>query len=400
MEQVCRTCWHEKLRLLLPTEWVDWKRIDWYRRNREWPLSVPLMPRANGNNFVLEFHSYEKGREAMQAAAIAGAWFTEAFPWDVFEEVSARCRQYEIPSSIWCEFTPLNPEKSAPIQERYETKLADPEHPTVKDWAFFRLSTIRAKESGHITERGFNRIVSSVSEEMRETRLRGAFASYQGAIYQTYNPQIHCRTINQEDIPKAVIFKRAIDWGASEEHAFVCLWAFKDSLGAWYVFQEYFSTDQTKTALDHIDTIHDMWDWPENNPWYRDTYADPSRPDLIRLFSAAGIPITGAYNNVYDGIEAVRKHLKKHEGIDEPMLFIDRDRCPKLARQMSTYRWEQSSGMGVNPKAARPVPLKRDDDAVDALRYLIATDTIQGQGGASAGKAEAPRRPHVRHRRK
>ena len=46
---------------------------------------------------------------------------------------------------------------------------------------------------------------------------------------------------------------------------------------------------------------------------------------------------------------------------------------------MRTYRWLRSSGRGLNPQKIRNEPLKRNDDCVDALRYMIYTDrTLEG----------------------
>jgi phage terminase large subunit-like protein len=395
MPMVCQSCWYQKLREILPAEWVDWPRIQWYREKRGWPYSVPLKPHANGKSWTIEFKSYEMGRESMQAAAIGGAWFTEQFPWEVFQEVLRGCREWMFPGSVWMEFTPIDPEKSMDLREIYE-KWCEGDA-AYKDWSFHRLNTMEAVAAGHAKQEWFDQFVGSISEEMVATRTRGVFASYEGVIYQTFNPKIHC--IDEIDIPPAVMHKRAIDWGASEEHPFAAVWGYKDATGCWWIYDEYLDGSQSKTTNDHIDWIKERHPWPRNNPWYRQTYGDPSRPDLIKTFNVAGIPIAGANNAVYDGIETVRRALKVREGLDEPGIFIYRPNCPNLIRQLTTYRWEKSSGMGVNPKAARPVPLKRNDDLVDALRYLLHSDYNDGLAGASAGRAEAPRRPHVRHRR-
>jgi hypothetical protein len=80
------------------------------------------------------------------------------------------------------------------------------------------------------------------------------------------------------------------------------------------------------------------------------------------------------------GIEAVRCSLKI-DSVGHPGIIIDRDACPNLMREMRTYRWKRSTGKGANPQDAKPEPLKRDDHAVDALRYLVLTDQAQSTGG-------------------
>ena len=132
------------------------------------------------------------------------------------------------------------------------------------------------------------------------------------------------------------------------------------------------------------------------------SYADPSRQDHIRIAGrlneyAAIDPKTGvartvkpillqnASNSVYEGIDHVKSLLTINPSTKKPRLRICRETCPHLWQQMQTYRWLQGSDTGLNPRAPRPEPLKVDDDAVDALRYLVFSDakrlgmTIQQQ---------------------
>jgi len=371
-EQVCSTIWHEKLRELIPEEWVDWARVDWYKVNRGWPFFVPMKPGANGNNWSLWMKSYEQGRQNMQANSIGGAWFTEQFPQEIFEEVLRGCREYGQPGCIWAEFTPIDPAKSIYMEDQYDKTMAG--DPNCEDWSFFRLNTEVARDEGHVDETWYRAFSSAISDEMSETRLHGAFASYEGQIYKTFNPQIHL--VTDTVIPDNVTHKRAIDWGAGEENAFVMLWGFRDSLGCWWIYDEYYTTDQTMTWEDHCDFIkNEKSHWDESDPNYHETYAPPDRPDLFREFAKYGIPCSGANNAVFDGIETVRRLLKitKH---GFPRLYIDKVRCPNLARYIKTYRWERSAAgpRAVNPRDAKPQPLKKDDHAPDALRYLVHSD--------------------------
>ncbi len=375
-EQVCSTAWFQKLKNILPAEWVDTDRISWYNTNRQWPFSVPLHPQKPGTdkNWIIEFKSYEQGRELMQAAAIGGAWFTEQFPYDVFEEVLRGVRECAFPGSIICEQTPIDPEKAIRLQEIYQHWTVGDER--FKNWSFYHLNTESAMNAGHVDKAWYDTFFAGVSDEMMETRKKGVFATYEGVVYKTFSPKVHL--VDSIVIPDCVFFKRSIDWGSSEEHPFVCLWGFKDATGIWYIFDEYWSNSQTYLWKDHAAEIKRRKTW-EQDGYHLQTYGDPSRPDLFREFASFGIYMTAANNAVYEGIESVRKVLRKDPRTDTPGIIIDRNRCPKLARQMSTYRWEKSSQRGLNPRSARPVPLKFDDDSVDALRYMIHTDRT-GEG--------------------
>jgi len=375
-EQVCKSCWFQKLRTMLPAEWIEWDKIIWYKSKRQWPLSVPLKPWPNGGNWLIEFKSYEQGRELMQAAAIGGAWFTEQFPFDVFLETVRGAREYGFPGSIWAEFTPIDPVKSMPVEEMYLKWCAGEEE--TSDWAFFRLNTELAAKHGHVEERWLKSFAAMTSDDMKATRLAGEFASYQGVIYPTFSEHIH--VVDDIEIPHGCFHKRSFDWGASEEHPLVCLFGAKDGLGRWIIYKEYWCNEQSKLLREHLKDIKRMVPWPKESPYHGTAYGDPSRPDMFNELRDAGIQIAPANNQVFEGIETVRSLLKPQEF--GPQLIISRKGCPKLVKEMKTYRWRVGSDRGLNPAAAKPQPLKKWDDCCDALRYLVHSDrfTRKGEG--------------------
>lgn len=405
-EMACQSTWYQKLRTIIPEEAIDWKRITWYKEKRGWPYSVPLKPwpGTKDKNWVIEFKSYEQGREAMQASAIGGAWFTEQFPWSILEEVIRGCREYAFPGSIFADFTPIDPEKSADVEFAYEKWEAGEED--FKNWAFFRMNTESALNAGHVKKDWYDSFFAMISEEMLETRKKGAFASYEGTIYQSYNPKIHLLPDDypRDDnglivMPKAIWHRRAIDWGSSPEHPFYCCWAFRNATGQYYFYDEYWNDSQTVTSLDHCEEIKSRMDWAKGDIYKGQTFGDPSRPDQINLFNSQGIHVVPARNAVFEGIEKVRRLLKVHPATDEPSFFIDPVRCPVLARQMRTYRWKRSprTMTSVNPQVAKPEPLKRDDDAVDAARYLVYSDSGAGGNKLTGYRNRPPSGKHGVH---
>lgn len=451
--QVCNALWKEKFygHGHIPKSVIDWERIRWYKPNQNWPFEVPLKPWKGrpGKNWSLCFKSYDQGRSRMQAESIGGFLFSEQFPWGLLEEVMRGCREYDFRGNKIAEFTPIDPNLSIELEDRLDND-------TLPDgWEVFRSNTECALEAGHVTQSWFEQFYGLVSDEMRETRLTGAFASFEGAIYQTFNPLVHLVGDETIDFPPNIHHRRAIDWGGGPSNAFVCLWAYKNGKGQWFVYDEYYSTDQTMTTVDHLCEVADRYPWPESNSHYGTTYADPASPSDLRIAAKLStyVPdrenlwITPAANDVHEGIEHVRWLLKcdpalmglsksklmngKHRSngangngssanskltdgrsaiqnspmesngnanrptkmeplvpdltklteaelqelaTPQPRLFIHKERCPMLARQMRTYRWMAASESGINPRSARREPLKKDDHSVDALRYLVFSE--------------------------
>lgn len=431
-QTVMNTAWKEKLygHGHIPGSEVDWNRVHWYKSNQDLPFSIPLKPwpgHDQNKNWRLHFKSYDQGRQKMQAQSIGGFCFIEQFPWGLLEEVLRGCREYNFPGSKTCEFTPVDPNLSIEVEEMLENG-PEPDDPSQaasgtlyipEGWEFYRSNTECAMEAGHVSEKWFHEFFGMIPEETRLTRMTGEFATYEGAIYKGFNPHIHLVGDDVIDHPEGAFYRRAIDWGAGPDNAFVNLWAYRNGMGQYFIFDEYYSTDQSMTTVDHLCAIQDQWPWPKNSPHYGMTYADPSSPDNIRIaqklnmYSPTGadgkplyqpLVMQRASNAVIEGIEHVQWMLKPavmtvHDGeripTGQPRVFIHKKNCPNLARQMRTYRWRQSNDMGLNPADARKEPLKKNDHAVDALRYLLFSEARQiGLDFSSMRKSNRPRERH------
>lgn len=394
--QCVDVCWGEKLygHGYIPDCEIDWPRVEWYSAKGGRPRRVPLRPwpadRGGdpAHNWVLDFRSYAEGRASMQARSIGGFWFSEQFPWDLFIEVLRGCRDYMFPGGQFCEFTPIDPG----LCEALSHLMADPP----PGYRFYRGSTEANRPN--LAAGWYEQFVATLPEETRATRLTGALASYEGAIYPTFSPLVHVGKDEDFVFPPGAEHFRSVDWGDSEKHATVCLWGFAHR-GEWRVYDEYWSNDQTRITVDHAAEVlarSIAWGWPvpeavakpgeatrylaaqvrsrlaelapggaRARPDQRHgySYADPENLAQVRTFCRYGIPCVPAVKNVLEGIDEVRAHLKTNPFTGRPRVLIH-PRCRHLIDELPRYRWD--------PKAtARGKPVKADDDAADAFRYLL-----------------------------
>lgn len=440
-EQSMETCWKEKLYghgHILDDD-IDWDRISWYRPKQQLPYRIPLLPTAcqadrelfrslipeqyhytQHGNWSLEFKSWRQGADQMMARSIGGFAFVEQFPWGVFTEVLRGCREYNLPGSKMVEYTPVDPDLSGDIEEMIQNGKkpkpetdskgkAKPEKITLRsnlkylpdDWEIFHANTECAMEAGHVSKEWFDEYFGMIPKESLNMRLKGLFAAFEGVIYKTFDPTVH---VVGDEIFDWILsgncsHRRAVDWGAGPQNAFVCLWGARNRLSQWFIYDELYSTDQEKTTVDHLIDITRRHPWP-NQPWYGTTYADPSSPGNIRLAQQLAritkqmgeeIPnlnMSMARNAVTEGIEHVQWLLKRsipewneftESMIQRPRLFIHYS-CVNTIREMKKYRWVKGSGADGrtdNPLNPRPEPLKFDDHCMDALRYLTFSDDSQ-----------------------
>jgi phage terminase large subunit-like protein len=397
-EQVCEAIWVEKLigHGHIPEGEVQWDKVDWFKPNQGWPFSAPLKPwpRERGGdpnkNWRLEFKSFGQGRARMQARSIGGFLFSEQFPVSLFIEVLRGCRESMVPGGCFAEFTPIDPELCLWVEKVMDNPPAG--------WRFYRANTELNRPN--LAEGWYEDFLAVIPDEMKATRITGALASFEGVIYQAFHPTVHVVAV--DEFPKNVEHFRGIDFGASEEHPFACVWGWRDGIGDWYIYDEYWNNSQSAITADHIQEINERskgWGWPRGvvTPHHRETFADPARPGEINALNVGHIPTFPAGNDVYKGIDCVRSLLKVNPFTHQVKLRIH-PRCKHLIEELRKYRWlkgrKPTETTVLNPKVAKPVPLKRDDDTADALRYMI----YSAERGRGATPGSVDYRQYVQRR--
>ena len=82
-----------------------------------------------------------------------------------------------------------------------------------------------------------------------------------------------------------------------------------------------------------------------------------------------GIFFEKADNDKQAGIDRVAKYLKVDEGLGKPKLFVfDKPSLDPFVDEITNYRWDN---IGEGIKNNREEPKKKDDHAMDCLRYAI-----------------------------
>jgi hypothetical protein len=338
---VGKLLWKEKIKSYLPASAIAGEPI-WLKSSLEIPLQINLV---NGN--TIEFKAGNQGRTAFEGRAIDAVYQDEQIKRDsegVFTEIQARL---EKPGSFFAgSMTPIEPQPW--LSDRIEE--ARPH-----DGVYYaNLNENRISRGGHVADERVDMMIAEWPEEVQETRIKGYFASFIGAVYKTFNRRHHvCEPF---DIPKQWPKYRVIDWGFN--NPFACLWMTRDPDRVWYVYREHYKAQQSLAY--HADRIKKL----SVGERYRVTWADHDAQDRYE-FARLGIKSRPAKKDIRLGIEAVQTALKVQAN-GRPRLRIF-DTCRTTIKEMGGYKWAE----GTDTKDARDEPLQLNDHTCDCVRYGI-----------------------------
>lgn len=187
--------------------------------------------------------------------------------------------------------------------------------------------------------------------------------SQQGAVYPQFEKSIH--RIKPSDVPDEGTNYIALDFGFAEGHPMAACFIRITREDVWYQWDEIFGTG---IQIDDLcaEIRVKMGDRP-----LAGIVADSARPDLIEYMQSRGFPVIPSpkkQNSILSGIPLLAKRLRpKIQIIGEPKPnYYVTENCKGTIYQFQHYRYKEI-------KQDRPpseLPDKRDDDAMDALRYL------------------------------
>ena len=343
----------EKLKKYLDghVESVRWRNI-----NRQFPAELILKPNAmNGNRHVIQFASYEQGRQAFQAISASGFWCDEQCSLDILVELFMRCRDYCFCNNKLYTLTPLEPDYE--LEDLYKRRL---EHSVASTYRFYRMNTMLNTTLSAQWRKNFFDVVP---EDMQATRQLGAFARFEGLIYKEFRDELHI--IKPRHIPVDAIHYRSIDFGYRN---MACLWGCLVK-GAWWIYDELLIHDTlTEDFATLILERSEKWGWKAGELQYSTTYADWEDPAGMVRMRDKGVYCSPARKEVGAGIDCVRA---KFIGLEKvPQLYIF-NTCTELIRETKEYSWQKGAKNPINREDPKEKPVKFHDHCVDALRYLI-----------------------------
>ena len=317
-----------------------------------------LTVRYNGheNRFLLFGGRDESSAGLIQGSTLAGVLLDEAalMPRSFVEQAIARCSVEG--SRLWFSCNPDGPghwfyqEWILKAEERRALRL----HFTMED-------------NPSLSDRVRRRYQRAYSGTFYRRFVLGEWCAAQGLVYDFFNP-----ARDAEDPPEGPFeeWRISVDYGTVNPASFG-LWGLRD--GVWYRTAEYYydsrRAGQQKTDEEYADELQKL----AAGRSIRRVIADPSAASFIETLRRRGFTVVRASNDVADGIRVTADLLRRRR------LVICRG-CRDCLREISLYSWDE--------RGDRDTPRKRDDHAMDELRYFAMDMAGEGRGGFAAASVE------------
>lgn len=222
-----------------------------------------------------------------------------------------------------------------------------------QDWQSFRFATW---DNPRVSAKEIEAARAELPAEVFDEQFGGAFVARAGRVYPEFERAAHVRPLA---LAQGSMFWRGVDFGFT--NPFVCLWATLDRDGRLLVFDEYFRAGATLSQ--HAAEIRRRDDaLRAQGCLCAGGVADPSGRAEREELAGLGVTFWPAENALLAGIDAVRQRLRSRDNECRGLL-ID-PVCANLVREFESYCYEKAAG------GDEPLPTKRDDHCLDALRYL------------------------------
>ncbi len=312
-----------------------------------------LIKNVFGGTSVIGFKSCDQGRERFQGSSLDFVWFDEEPPKDIYDE--CRMRVVDKRGDVFGTMTPLKG-LTFVYEEIYMNPRADPEiWYEFMEWA----------DNPYLSKKEIKLLESTMDDATLASRRYGKFCAREGLVYPEFDESVH--VIKPFQVPELWQDTISIDPGL--KNPLSAHWYAVDYDGNVYVVAEHYLAN---AGIDeHAEALHEI---SRKIGWKRDERGRiaaiidaaaeaktlAAEKSVTELFYERGIVASPKVNkDVFSGIAQVKSYLSRKNQF--PNLYIF-ENCVNMIREFKGYFW------GGNER-----PVKRDDHAMDELRYYLMT---------------------------
>lgn len=236
-----------------------------------------------------------------------------------------------------------------------------------KDYKSFHFTSY---DNPHLPPDELEKARAELTEDRYAQEYLADFRKTQGLVYKEFDRKKHVYN-SEPSLPNYMVYgvvntSIGVDFGYTNPTAMVNVE--QDTDQRYFVSTEYYKTGKTTPEI--IEVARGF-----NGNYY---YPDPAEPDRIEEMRRAGLNVREVSKDVEAGIQAVRELLKSGR------LFIHSS-CVNLISEFETYSYPDKKP----DKNENEAPIKENDHALDALRYVLYMHARQGKTHAHTHYAQS-----------
>ena len=218
----------------------------------------------------------------------------------------------------------------------------------------FKSFHFTSYDNPHIDPAEIDEARRQMTEDRFAQEFLGDFRKQEGLVYKEFQRNVH---LYDDLTPRREVVRVlcGIDWGYRNPTAILKIE--KDSDDTYWVSWEWYKSERQMSEIVEVAAS-------VNANTY---YPDPAEADRVGELERAGLNVHEVSKDVDAGIATVRDLFKQNR------LRIHKD-CVHLINELETYHYD-------DPKPDRndkETPVKENDHALDALRYVLHMDAHTG----------------------
>lgn len=224
------------------------------------------------------------------------------------------------------------------------------------DWSYYHFTSY---DNPYIDNDELDAAKAEMDDDSFQQEFMGEFRKMAGLIYKNFNRDIHMVDVPSFDANWT--YYRSLDFGFGHNAA-LGYFAVSPDQTAIYMYDGLY-----RNALD-TDQLADSVKLKDAGKYITGAWADSAQPQIIEDLTLKGVrfePVEKGPDSVIKGITNVSAMLKIRPDTGKPTLMFSKH-LDWVANEFEQYRWVQNKNEN---SAQREMPLKRDDDAMDMIRY-------------------------------
>lgn len=243
----------------------------------------------------------------------------------------------------------------------------------------FKLVRAPSTENIHLPDGYVQSMMQTWSPERIKREIEGSFDAFEGMVYNEFRRDVH--VIQPFVVPKEWTKIIGADHGYRNPAAF--LWGAVDYDDNIYIYREFY---EREWLIEEICKGNKKLNKPgiiqlSKGERIENCVIDPSINqvkgqtgytdyEVYKDNLPQDFPMQFADNSKTTGIDRVKSYMKINPKTGKPRLFIF-NTCVNLIDELSKYRYKELRHTQVGKSAEKEEPMKVDDHANDALRYML-----------------------------